>query len=684
MPHEENPLLQYEFAVPFDRIQASHVRPAVDALLERSRQRLQAVREVSGQRTYENTMDPLDRATEELEYAMSLVGHLEAVATTDALREAYNQIQPEVSAFYAGIPLDGDLWQGLKDYAATEEAKQLPPARARFLKQTVDDFRRHGAELSAEGKARLSELSVTLSKRTTKFSQNLLDATNEFELVIDDRARLAGLPPSALEAAQESARAKGVEGGYRFTLQAPSYIAVLTYADDASLREQLYRAYNTRATGEPRDNRALISEILQLRREKAALLGYENFADLNLEDRMAKTGEQAQAFVRRLHEATQEYFERENRNLVAFRKQLEGEDAPELNPWDVAYYAEKLRKDRYDFDEEALRPYFSLDAVMDGMFELVSRIYGISVRRREGVPVYHDDVRYYEVLDAEGTVMGAFFADLYPRETKRGGAWMADFITGQSDGTHQAHLGVMCANASPPVGGKPALLTHRDVETLFHEFGHLLHHLLGKAQVRSLAGTRVAWDFVELPSMIMENFCWERQGLDLFARHYETGESIPEEMLERLQRTRTFRAANAQMRQLGFAAVDLSLHIDYDAERDGDVMAYGRKVLGEYSAVALPDNYAMLAGFSHLFASPVGYAAGYYSYKWAEVLEADAFTRFKSAGVFSREVGEEFRERILSRGNEADPMELYTSFMGREPSVDALLRRSGLTADAAE
>jgi oligopeptidase A len=501
-------------------------------------------------------------------------------------------------------------------------------------------------------------------------------------VIITDEARLSGLPESAREAARESARARGQEG-YRFTLQQPSYIAVLTYADDRALREQLYRAFNTRATRPPHDNRPLIAEILRLRREKARLLGFENFADLNLEDRMAKTGARAKAFIDELRAATLPHFERENRELLEFRRELEGPDAPPLEPWDVTYYAEKLRKAKYDFDEEELRPYFSVDAVLEGLFGLVNRIYGIRVERRTGVPTYHPDVRYYVVIDQAGSEIGAFYADLYPREQKRGGAWMADFITGLPGGRHQKHLGVMCANASPPVGDRPALLTHHDVETLFHEFGHLLHHLLGKPRVRSLAGTRVAWDFVELPSMIMENFCWERVVLDSFARHYQTGEPIPDALLNKLARTRTFRAANAQMRQLGFATADLLMHMEYDPEVHGDVIAYARRIAEAHTATALPEDYAMIAGFSHLFASPVGYAAGYYSYKWAEVLEADAFSRFAEKGVLSPEVGEEFRARILSRGNEADPMELYTAFMGREPSPKALLKRAGLLDEAA-
>jgi oligopeptidase A len=698
MRYAENPLLSYTFEVPFDAIRAEHVEPAVDTLLARARARLRELRESTGPRTYANTLGVLDAATEELEHAMAVVGHLEAAATTPALREAYNAVQPKVSEFYAGISLDGELYRALKEFSQTGEARALDPAKSRFLKQTLEDFRRNGAELDSEEKARVEKLSVELSRLTTLYSQNLLDSTNAFEVVITDEARLSGLPPSAVESARENAAAHGV-AGFRFTLQQPSYVAVLTYADDAALREQLYRAHNTRATAAPYDNRPLIAEIIRLRREKARFLGFDNFADLNLEDRMAKTGARAQQFVSRLREATRSFFDNENAQLVAFKTELEGQEPAQveargasaserrlvaksdaLSPWDVSYFSEKLRKERYDFDEEALRPYFSVDGVLEGMFTLVSRIYGVRTERRTNVPTYHPDVRYYSVLDEAGQEIGAFYADLYPREEKRGGAWMGDFITGLPNGHHHKHLGVMCANASPPIGGKPALLTHQDVETLFHEFGHLLHHLLGRAEVRSLAGTRVAWDFVELPSMIMENFCWERSVLDFFARHYETGLPIPDALLEKLQRTRTFRAANMQMRQLGLASVDLALHIDYEPARDGDVISYARGIAQQHTPASLPDDFAMIAGFSHLFSSPVGYAAGYYSYKWAEVLEADAFSRFADAGVLSREVGAAFQASVLSRGNEEDPMELYKTFMGREPSEAALMKRAGLVA----
>jgi oligopeptidase A len=345
----------------------------------------------------------------------------------------------------------------------------------------------------------------------------------------------------------------------------------------------------------------------------------------------------------------------------------------------VAYYAEKQRAARYDFDEEALRPYFPLERAIAGLFELVERLYGIRVTEKTGVPAWDPAVHYYQVRDESGLLLGGFYADWHPRENKRGGAWMDALITGgPMDGQFRPHLGLICGNLTPPVGGQPALLTHREVETIFHEFGHLLHHLLSQVGVRTLAGTNVAWDFVELPSQIMENWCWEREPLDLFARHWETGAPIPEDLFGKMKRARTFRAANAQMRQLGFGFIDLWLHTRYSPQADGDVLEYSRRILREFSPAPLPGDYAMPAAFTHLFASPVGYGAGYYSYKWAEVLDADAFTRFRERGVFSRETGEEFRRYILSRGDSEDPAELYRRFMGRDPDPRALLERLGL------
>ncbi len=673
----ENPLLSIAFHIPFDRIRAEHVEPGIRELISQSQSSVDQIVHDEAPRSFDNTMLALEKTTDNLDYALGLVRHLESVSTTPELRAAWNVVEPEASAFYSQIPLNEGLWKQLQRYSATDDAGSLQGTRQRFLKKTLDSFRRHGAELDAAGKKRMAELDVELTKVTTKFSENVLDSTNAFELIVTDETKLAGLPPSAIGAARQSAEAKKVEG-WRFTLQAPSYIPVLTYLDDREIRERMYRAFSARATEPERDNRPLLERILQLRREKARLLGFQDFADFVLQDRMAHKGERAVKFLEELKVKTDPFFAKENSTLEAFAGR-------KLEPWDIAYWAEKQRRSLYDFDEEELRPFFPAERVVEGMFAIVERLYGIKVKRQTGVPVWHPDVRYYEVHDRDGVLLGAFYADWYPRESKRDGAWMEAFITGTLDGSSaqnafEPHLGCICGNLTPPLGDKPALLTHREVETIFHEFGHLLHHVLSRVEVRSLAGTAVAWDFVELPSQIMENWCWEREALNLFARHYETEEAIPEDLFQKMVRARTYRGANGQMRQLGFGFVDLKLHREYDPARDGDVITYARDVLQPFAAAKFPDNYAMIAGFTHLFSSPVGYGAGYYSYKWAEVLDADAFTRFRDEGIFSPEAGAAFREHILSKGDSEDPAELYRKFMGRDPDPDALLLRSGLVA----
>jgi oligopeptidase A len=659
-----NPLLEISFRVPFDKIEAAHVEPAIDELLTDAAQRLDAT--IASERP----LHALDTMTEKLDYAMNVVRHLESVATTPELRAAFNAVQPKVSAFYSSLPLNEGLWKAIQRYAATDEARALQGTLRRYLTKTVDAFKRHGAELDPAGKARLKEIDVSLAETTTKFSENVLDSTNGFELVIADEAKLAGLPPSAVAAARAAAEAKGRDG-WRFTLQGPSYLAVMTYLDDATVREQIWRAYNARATSGDHDNRPLIEKILDLRREKARLLGFRDFADLVLDDRMAHTGAHARDFLDDLRRKTEPRFREENRELEAFA-------GKSLDPWDVAYWAEKQRAALYDFDEEALRPYFPLDRVVAGMFEIFGRIFGIRVTQEQGVPVWDPEVRCYAIHDlATGGDLGSFYADWFPRENKRGGAWMDALLTG-NPAEGQPHLGLICGNLTRPVDGKPALLTHREAETIFHEFGHLLHHLLSRVEVRSLAGTSVAWDFVELPSQIMENWCWERESLDFLARHWETGEVIPEDLFQKMRRAKTFRAANTQMRQLGFGFVDLALHREWDAASGMDAIRFSREVLLAFAAAPLPADYAMIAGFTHLFGSPVGYGAGYYSYKWAEVLDADAFTRFRNEGVFSESVGRDFREKILARGDSEDPAALYRSFMGRDPDPNALLERAGL------
>jgi oligopeptidase A len=673
-----NPLIQLEFEIPFDQIEASHVEPAVDVLLARSQAEVDAIVASHEPRTYANTLGTLEDATELLERAMTVIDHLESVATTDALRAAYNATRPKVSAFWSELAMNDGLYQAMRAFSKTDEAATLPPTEKRFLKKALDDFRRHGAELSPEDKAKLQAIEIDLSKLTTEFSQHVLDETNAFELLITDESKLAGLPDSAKQAAAENASTKSVEG-WRFTLHAPSMIPLLTYLDDASIREQVWRAYNARAISGSHDNRPIIGRILELRRAKAELLGYGNFSDLVTEDRMAKSGAQARAFIDDLRARTQDAFDHENEELQAYRNEIEDGSARALEPWDVAYYSEKQRQAKYDFNEEELRPYFPLDRVLNGLFATAQALYEIEIVERDAA-AWDPEVKSYAIRETDGTMIAAFYIDLFPRENKRGGAWMNALISAAYDEEQpRPHLGLFCANVNPPVGGKPALLTHREVETLFHEFGHLLHHCFSHVSVRSLAGTNVAWDFVELPSQIMENWCWERSGLDLFAAHHETGEPIPAELYEKMVRARTYRAANAQMRQLGLAAVDLALHQNYEPARDGDVMDYARGILEAHSPTELPDDYAMLAGFGHIFAHPVGYAAGYYSYKWAEVLDADAFTRFKKEGITNPAVGRAFRDTILSKGNSEEAEKLYQDFMGRGPELDPLLERAGLS-----
>jgi oligopeptidase A len=672
----ENPLLIERFPIAFDAVKAEHVVPAIELLLKQMKQRLKDLDGPRIPRTYENILLTFDRMTEPLDFAMAVTGHLESVVTTPALRSAYNAVQEPVSLFETSLRLDEGLWTAVKSVDASVDRSALAPVHLRYLDKTVRGFRRAGADLDARGKKKLEELNVALTKATTKFAENVLDATNAYEMLISDERKLAGLPESARIMARESAKAKGKDG-WRLTLQGPSYTAALTYLDDRAARQELWQASNTRATGGQYDNRGLLTEILRLRREKAKLLGYRDFADLVLEERMAHDGGQALQFLEDLQRKTQPAFERENESLREFAKGLGSES---LEPWDLSYMAEKQRQALYDFDEEDLRPYFQLDRVVAGMFEIFSRLFGITVTEEGGVPGWDPAVKYYRVADGDsGKLLGGFYTDWFPRENKRGGAWMDSLITGSPE-EDEPHLGLICGNLTPPAGETPSLLTHREVETIFHEFGHLLHHTLSLVPVRSLAGTNVPWDFVELPSQIMENWCMEREALDLFAHHYQTGEKIPDELFEKMKRARTFRGANMQMRQLSFGIVDLKLHREYTPERDGDVLEYARDTLARFSAAPLPPDYGMIASFTHLFSAPVAYGAGYYSYKWSEVLDADAFTRFRKEGIFNEATGHDFRKRILERGDSDDPARLYRSFMGRDPDANALLERLGLKA----
>jgi oligopeptidase A len=684
-----HPFLDNSFEISWSALTPECVRADIDQARKDADAALEKIRRLDASTAnYENVFVALEKAGDLLSLPWRKVSHLEEVCDSPSLREAYNASLPEVSDFFARIPLDESLWNAVRAAAAKPETAALDPVRRRFVDETVKDFTDEGAELPKDKKERMTEVQSELSSVTQKYSENVLDSTNAFELVVDDPARMAGLPPHAREAARLDAlkHSQGTDANpkWRFTLQYPSFGPAMQYLDDDDLRRQLYEAYARIGHIAQYDNTALIWKILELRNEKARLLGKTNFADITTARRMARTGRAALDFVEDMHDRIAPAFDRECRELEEF-KAKETRSMPEpLQPWEISYWMEKLRRAKYDFDEEELRPYFPISNVIDGMFSLFGRLYGFKVTERTGdrkPDVWHKDVRFYDIFDSRsGSQIGSFYADWYPRAAKRSGAWMEGVRFGDAlkDGGHSPHLGLVCGNLTEPQGDKPALLTHREVETIFHEFGHLMHHVLSDVPVKYLAGTNVPWDFVEMPSQVSENWTWERESLDLFARHYETGERIPQAIFDKMIAARHFGAARAAMRQLSFGKMDLELHLNYENYKGRDLDEAVAGILKGYLARTKTPVPSNVRSFGHLFASATGYAAGYYSYKWAEVLEADAFTRFKKEGVLNEKTGRELRERILSKGNSRPPEELFHSFMGRDPDPDALLLREGI------
>ncbi|MEQ9399494.1 MAG: M3 family metallopeptidase [Longimicrobiales bacterium] len=685
--NDANPLLADRYLIPFHRLAAEHVEPGIRSALEQAQHEIDALADLTGTPTWDNTLGRLDAAVERLSRRISPATHLVAVAETPALREAYNRVLPDISTFWSRLPLNEKLWERIRAFAATPEADALEGIHRRHLDKTVQEFRRAGADLPPDRKQRLQAVRVELAQLQQKFSENVLDATAAYEHRVTDESRLAGVPDAAKRRFRARAAEKG-QDGWLLTLDYPSVEPILKYCEDRELRREIYVAYATRCRDGDTDNRPLIARILRLRDELAHLLGYDSFPDYKLEDRMARSGADAMAFEADMASRSRPYWLRDVEELRAHAAAVGLEN---LRPWDAAFVMERLRKERYDIDDEELRPYFPLEQVLEGMFEIVRRAFGFRVEERTIEEVWHPDVRYYELFDEADVHVGSFYTDWFPRKEKRQGAWMNDFITGGPgpDG-FRPHLGVICGNFTPPDGDGPALLTHREVETTFHEFGHLLHHCTSRVAVPGRAGINVAWDWVELPSQLMENWAWEREALDLFARHAETGEPFPGDLYRKMVAARQFMGGWSQMRQLSFGTVDLYLHDhlapelrslapeDSDESVDraqGDrVMEAGRARLREFSPSEEFADLHLLTSFTHLFAG--GYAAGYYSYLWSEVLDADAFTRFRKEGIFNRETGRSYVEAILSRGDSDDPEVLFREFMGREPSPDALLERN--------
>lgn len=688
-----HPFLAPEFHVRWSTLVPAAVEPDIGHALALAKHQIEAIcAQDPAAATYESTFLALEKSTEDLGRGWGRLHHLDSVCDAPAQREALGKMLPEVTDFYSSIALNDRLWSIIKAVAQSPEIATLTPVQQRFVEETVADFQNSGADLPAAQKARIAAIEAELSKHTKEYSEHVLDSTNAWELVITDEAKLAGLPDSAKAGAAANARAKGIEApAWRFTLQFPSMSPIMQHLDDDSIRRQVWEASSQVGALGDYDNTALVWKILTLRHEKATLLGHAHFADLTLLRRMAKTGATALDFIENIHRRIRPAFLAEHKQLANYKAAKTQAPLEALEPWEVSYWAEKQRQENYDFDEEALRPYFPVDGVMAGMFEIASRLFGISIRELEaayvapggessGIEVWHPECKFYEIHDSKTAAhLGSFYADWHPRESKRGGAWMNSLHTG---GLGEPHLGLIIGNMSPPVDGRPALLTHREVETIFHEFGHLLHGLLSEVSVKSLAGTNVPWDFVELPSQIMENFCWDRESLNLFARHFETGEPIPEDLFVKMIAAKNYLSASAFMRQLAFAKLDLELHINLTDHLGKDLDEVDREVLADYLSPLKTQSPSMMRRFNHLFSSSTGYAAGYYSYKWAEVLDADAFTRFQREGVLNPETGQAFREHILSKGNSVAADELYRRFMGRDPAQEPLLIRAGLAEPA--
>ena len=678
----DNPLLDFTQLPRFGAILPEHITPALERVLAENRRELERLLAGAGPFTWDSFAQPIEDMRERLVRMWSPVSHLHAVMDSEPLRAAYNAGLPRLTDYFTELAQDERLYASYKAIAVSPEFARLSRAQKKIVENTLRDFRLAGAELGPPEKARFKELQKELAELASKFAENVLDATQAWDLRLTDEKDLAGLPETARAMAHQAAQEKNLEG-WRFTLDGPSYIAFMTYADNRELRRQMYEAFVTRAsdqgpTAGKWDNSEPIGQILRKRREAARLLGFANYAEYALQTRMAKTVPEVMDFLNDLAARVKPHAQCDFDELRRFAREVHAVER--LEAWDIAYYSEKLQQARYRISQEDLRPYFPETRVVPGMFSVVERLYGLKIVQVKDVEVWHPDVRFYEIRDAAGEVRGRFYVDLYARPNKRGGAWMDECVNRKrlSAGV-QVPVAYLVCNFSPPVGDRPALFTHDEVTTLFHEFGHGLHHMLTKIDYVGVAGINgVAWDAVELPSQFMENWCWEREALDLISAHYRNGEKIPDDLYKKMIAAKNFQSGMQFVRQLEFALFDMRLHSDYDPEGPKTVQQLLDEVRAAIAVVIPPAFNRFQNGFTHIFSG--GYAAGYYSYKWAEVLSADAFSKFEERGVFDRATGLEFLQHILEQGGSREPMELFVGFRGRAPQIDALLRHSGLTA----
>ncbi|MES0872820.1 M3 family metallopeptidase [Sinimarinibacterium thermocellulolyticum] len=683
----QNPLLLDPASAPlppFDRLRPEFAEAALDEVLAANRAAIERLLASATAPTWETLIEPLEDLADRLQRVWGPVSHLFSVTSSAEWRQAYNACLPKVTAYNVELSQSEPLYRAYQAIADSPAFASYSPTRRKVISDALRDFRLSGIGLPPDDKARFKELSLKLSELQTKFEENLMDAIQAFGLLVTDEARLAGMTEAARQAARDKARAKG-QDGWLLTLDFPSYDAVITYADDRDLRRELYTAYATRASDQgPQagcfDNGPLIEQILAARFELAKLLGYANYAELSLATKMAESPGQVEAFITDLAARAKPRARAELDTLREYARKLHGLE--DLQPWDMAYYAEKLKTESLGLAEEALRPYFPLPGVLAGMFGLVERLYGVRVERAEHVSTWHPDVSVWTLTEAGGEAIGLFYLDPYARDEKRSGAWMDECLGRRRSpcGLQRPSAYLVC-NFTPPRPGQPALLTHEEVLTLFHEFGHGLHHLLTRVDEAAVSGIRgVAWDAVELPSQFMENWAFDPATLRSFARHWQTGEVLPDDQIDKLRASRHFQTGLATLRQLEFALFDLRLHRDYDPARGADVLRVIDAIRDEIAVIKPPPFNRMPWSFSHIFAG--GYAAGYYSYKWAEVLSADAFAAFEESN-FAAETGMRFRDTVLAQGGAKDAMDIFVEFRGRKPSIDALLRHSGLAGEAA-
>jgi oligopeptidase A len=675
-----NPLLEITELPQFSKIKAEHVVPAIEQLLDQARQTIATQLQNGAPYTWQSLVEPIEAAEDRLNKAWSPVSHMNAVINSDDMREAYNACLPKLSEYATETGQNLELYQAYKSIHDSAEFASLDRGQQKMINNALRDFHLSGVDLAADKQARYKEISQQLSKLASQFEENLMDATNAWQKVITDVEQLQGLPESALAQAKQSAEAEGKEG-WLISLQFPSYLAVMTYADNRELRREHYQAYSTRASDQSPDadkwdNSEAMEQILALRHEKAQLLGFNNYAEYSLATKMADSTDTVVNFLEDLAEKSLGQAQRDLDELRQFAASEHGLE--DLQAWDIGYYSEKMRQHFYQLSQEQVKAYFPVSRVLPGLFAIVEKLYGLQISPITEFDSWHPDAHFYQIIDKDQQPRGRFYLDLYARAKKRGGAWMDDCVGRKktADGIQHPVAYLVC-NFTPPTGDQPALLTHDEVETLFHEFGHGLHHMLTQIDHLGVSGINgVEWDAVELPSQFMENWCWEKEALALISGHYQTGEALPDQLFAKMLAAKNFQAGMMMVRQLEFSLFDFKIHQDYDPAQGGRIYQTLQSIRDRVAVVKPPAFNRFAHSFSHIFAG--GYAAGYYSYKWAEVLSADAFSLFEENGIFDRATGEAFLHNVLEQGGSSEAMSLFKNFRGREPKIDALLRHNGI------